>query len=78
MAWDQSPIPDSTRTPRIPGNDRVWFSAGVGYRFNRNWSWIAFYTHVFVERADINLATVAGRRADRPRTTPPWTSWASS
>jgi long-chain fatty acid transport protein len=58
VAWDQSPIPDSTRSPRIPGNDRVWFSAGAGYRFNRNVSVDLFYTHVFVERADSSRATV--------------------
>lgn len=61
VAWDQSPIPDSTRSPRIPGNDRVWFSGGVGYQFSRNWSLDLFYTHVFVERGNIDLAsTTAG------------------
>ena len=57
VAWDQSPIPDSTRTPRMPGNDRVWLSGGVGYRFSRNWSLDVFYTHVFVDKGNINLAS---------------------
>ncbi len=31
-AWDQSPTRNSRdRTARLPDNDRVWFSAGVGY-----------------------------------------------
>ncbi len=33
FAYDQTPIPDAAhRTPRIPGNDRRWFSVGLGYR----------------------------------------------
>lgn len=57
VAWDQSPIPDSTRSPRIPGNDRVWLSGGVGYRFARNWSLDLVYAHIFVERADSEIAS---------------------
>lgn len=59
VAWDQSPIPDSTRTPRMPGNDRVWLSCGAGYQFTRNLSLDLFYTHVFVEQGNIDLASAA-------------------
>ncbi|MHC4937963.1 MAG: outer membrane protein transport protein [Planctomycetota bacterium] len=34
LAWDQSPIPDETRGPRLPGNDRLWLAAGFTYRIN--------------------------------------------
>ena len=30
-AFDQSPIPDSTRSPRIPGEDRTWIALGAKY-----------------------------------------------
>lgn len=31
VAWDMSPIPDSTVSPSLPGNDRAVVSAGVGF-----------------------------------------------
>lgn len=31
VAWDLSPIPDSTVAPSLPGNDRAVISTGVGY-----------------------------------------------
>jgi long-chain fatty acid transport protein len=33
-AYDQSPVPDATREPRIPDADRIWLSAGLRYRFS--------------------------------------------
>ncbi len=54
-ALDQSPVPDSTRTPRIPDEDRYWISAGAGYE---PWPWLSFdfaYTHIFVPDADVDL-----------------------
>ena len=55
-AFDQSPIPDDTRTPRIPGNNRYWISTGVGYK-PFEWAELTFsYTHVFVEDGDIDLS----------------------
>ena len=33
-AYDQSPVPDATRDPRIPDADRVWLSAGVRWRLS--------------------------------------------
>ena len=57
-AWDQSPIPDAHRTPRIPGNDRFWASAGVTWQPSRNWMFDLFYTHVFVKDGDISQSSV--------------------
>jgi long-chain fatty acid transport protein len=34
IAYDQSPVPDATREPRIPDADRIWLSAGISYRWN--------------------------------------------
>ena len=54
-AYDQSPVPDSTRTPRIPDEDRYWISFGAGYE---PLPWLSFdfaYTHIFIPDADIDL-----------------------
>ena len=58
-AWDQSPIPDATRTPRIPGNDRIWASAGVTWQPHRNWMFDVFYSHIFVEDGNVDLGEPA-------------------
>ncbi len=55
VAYDQSPIPDAYRTPRIPGADRTWVSVGINYRATPGFSVDAGYTHVFVDDSTINL-----------------------
>lgn len=55
VAYDESPIPDEFRTPRVAGNDRYWVSVGGDYE---PWSGLSFslsYTHVFVDDGDIDL-----------------------
>lgn len=55
VAFDQSPVPDSTRTPRIPDEDRYWISGGVSYD---PYDWLSLslgYTHIFLPDADIDL-----------------------
>jgi len=32
VGYDESPIPDATRNPRIPDADRVWLAAGAAYQ----------------------------------------------
>ena len=54
VAFDQTPIPDDTRTPRIPGNDRTWLTVGAGYSPNA-WSFDVAYAHIFVEDGPIDL-----------------------
>lgn len=56
VAYEDSPVPDSFRTPRIPDADRFWLSAGASYQYN---DWLSFdlaYTHIFVDDAPINLS----------------------
>ncbi len=64
VAYDQTPIPDNKRTPRVPGNDRLWISTGIGYEPVEGVSLDIAYTHIFVDDGDINL-TATG--ADRVR-----------
>lgn len=54
-AYDQSPVPDATRTPRIPDQDRFWLSAGAGYQFTPTIRVDAAYTHIFLDKATLAL-----------------------
>jgi long-chain fatty acid transport protein len=64
FAFDESPVPEKTRTPRIPDEDRYWISAGIGYT---PLPWLTVdlgYTHIFMPDADIDLkATDPGNAA---------------
>ena len=54
LAYDQSPVRDAQRTPRLPDNDRTWISIGAQYRFSPQ-LWVdAGYTYIFVRNPDIN------------------------
>jgi len=55
VAFDETPIPDDTRTPRVPGANRYWLSFGGQYDVTRNISLTASYTHIFLEDGDIDL-----------------------
>ena len=35
IAYDQSPVPAANRTISIPDADRIWYSAGLGYRHSK-------------------------------------------
>ena len=62
VAYDESPIPDETRTPRIPGNDRLWVAAGLGYQLHRNLQVNASYAHLFIDDGDVDRTTPAAGR----------------
>lgn len=60
FAYEDSGVPNQTRTPRVPDNDRYWLSAGATYKFN---SWLTAhlaYSHVFIEDGSVNLAAGGG------------------
>jgi len=58
VAYENSGVPDATRTPRIPDNDRYWASVGLTRQLTKSISISAAYTHVFVKKASINLTTL--------------------
>ncbi len=64
-AYDQSPIDDDFRTPRIPGNDRTWLSIGAAWT-PRPWlSLGGGYSRIFVADGEVDLdegSTDAGGR----------------
>jgi long-chain fatty acid transport protein len=54
LAYDQSPVRDAQRTPRLPDNDRTWLAIGAQYRFSPQLAVDAGYTHIFVRNPSIN------------------------
>jgi long-chain fatty acid transport protein len=57
FAYEDSGVPDATRTPRVPDNDRYWLSAGASYKVT---DWITAnvaYSYIFVEDSDVNLTS---------------------
>jgi long-chain fatty acid transport protein len=54
LAFDQSPVPDSTRTPRLPDQDRTWIALGAQYRMSPAAALDVGYAHLFVKDANIN------------------------
>ena len=55
VAYEISGVPTSTRTPRIPDNDRYWVSLGASYTFNHWLSVSAGYSHIFVNDGKVSL-----------------------
>ncbi|MGD8841578.1 MAG: outer membrane protein transport protein [Gammaproteobacteria bacterium] len=55
-AYDQTPIPNAQhRTARIPGEDRIWSSFGVGYRFSESLAIDLAYARLFLrDKPEIN------------------------
>jgi len=54
LAYDQSPVRDADRTPRLPDNDRTWLSAGVQYRFSPSLAVDLAYAYIWVRDSSIN------------------------
>lgn len=54
LAWDQTPVRDTTRLPRVPDEDRVWLSLGLQWRPNATSAVDVGYAHLFVKDASIN------------------------
>jgi len=54
FAYDQSPIRDAQRTPRLPDNNRTWVSFGAQYKISPQLALDAGYTYIFVKDPNIN------------------------
>jgi long-chain fatty acid transport protein len=67
IGFEQSPITDSVRTPRLPDNDRVWYSAGLSYKPPqfRGVTFDLGYSFIDVTDTPINIG---------PGTGNPWTN----
>jgi long-chain fatty acid transport protein len=67
IGWEQSPITDQTRSPRLPDNGRLWVSGGASYNWNQYLSLDFAYTHIFVQDAPINISPGVGNPVFDPR-----------
>lgn len=54
IAYDESPVSDTYRTPRIPDSDRIWLSVGGGYKVTPFSSLDIAYTHIFFKNSTQN------------------------
>jgi len=54
VAHDETPIDDTYRTSRIPGDDRIWLSFGASYTPTSNLTIDVGYSHLWVEDAKID------------------------
>lgn len=54
IAFDRSPIPERTRSTLLPDQDRVWLTAGVGYKIDDRMNLDLSYAHIFSKEADVN------------------------
>jgi long-chain fatty acid transport protein len=55
IAYDQSPVTDKYRTPRVPDEDRYWLSMGAGWQ---PLDWLSLdvaYSHIFVDDPKVDL-----------------------
>lgn len=55
VAYDQTPVQDAERTPRIPDNDRYWLSVGASYRVMPGVILTGGYSHIFASDATVSL-----------------------
>ena len=55
VAVDQSPVPDATRSPRIPDSDRYWLSIGASLWVGPAIELTIAYSHIFGSRATVRL-----------------------
>jgi long-chain fatty acid transport protein len=54
VAFDESPIPDEFRTPRLPDEDRVWLSFGAQYRHSKQMVFDVGFTYIFIDDPSMN------------------------
>jgi long-chain fatty acid transport protein len=54
VAYDQTPVRDAERTPRLPDEDRTWLTVGVQYKFSPQVAIDLGYAHIFIKDPNIN------------------------
>jgi long-chain fatty acid transport protein len=54
IAYDQSPVNNTDRTPRLPDEARTWFAAGAQYKLNPQWVFDFGYAFLYIKNAAIN------------------------
>jgi long-chain fatty acid transport protein len=65
-AYDQTPVNEADRTPRVPDNDRTWLAVGAQYRFSKQLALDAGYAYILVKESSINLCNPPQAAANPP------------
>jgi long-chain fatty acid transport protein len=55
VAYEKAPIGDENRGVRVLDSDRIWLSAGVGYKINEKLSLDFGYSHIFLKSGKVNI-----------------------
>ena len=55
LGFESTPIKDSSRSTRLPDNDRIWTSIGAGYKFSERLSLDVGYTHIFPKSTKVTI-----------------------
>lgn len=54
VAYDEAPVSDTYRTPRIPDGARIWLAIGGQYRLSKQGALDFGYAHLFVNDPGLN------------------------
>ena len=54
VAFDETPVPDSTRTPRLPDSDRTWVALGARWQPSPALLMDFGYAHLFSETVPLD------------------------
>jgi len=65
VGYDESPVPDATRTPRIPDANRTWLAGGVEYRLSPGTALNLSYGHLFNDTGTVALSAATAGNALR-------------
>jgi long-chain fatty acid transport protein len=57
FAYDQTPVPDTTRNPRIPDADRYWLSLGLDVEVSERVGVSLAYAHMFLPDNDVVMSS---------------------
>jgi len=60
FAYEQSPITDLVRTPRLPDNDRYWYSVGATNKISNRLSTDFAYSFIDVKNTSMSLSPTSG------------------
>lgn len=63
VAFEQSPITDQVRVPRLPDNDRMWYSVGLTNAVTPNLNIDLAYSYIDVKETPINVSAASGNPA---------------
>lgn len=66
FAYEKSPITDAVRVPRLPDNDRYWYSVGATNTVTPRLSIDLAYSFIQVKDAPINITAASGNPAFIP------------